>query len=132
MFTVCAASPEAADGSELPLGAGNRIQVPCRNSKCSKPPRKPSLFQLVFNIPVELSLVATLCNHSTWEAETGRLYRFEVRIGETLSQNNKQPFPKKYKKQNDDSIELTNQMNADDNNFNSSAKMSWQGRGIGV
>lgn len=45
-------------------------------------------------------------------------YRFEVRIGETLSQNNKQLFPKKYKKtQNDDSIELTNQMNADDNNL---------------
>lgn len=44
-------------------------------------------------------------------------YRFEVRIGETLSQNNKQLFPEKYKKQNDDSIEFTNQMNADDNNL---------------
>lgn len=44
-------------------------------------------------------------------------YRFEVRIGETLSQNNKQLFPEKYKKQNDGSIEFTNQMNADDNNL---------------
>lgn len=38
---VCAATPEAADGSELPLGAGNRTQVPCRNSKDSKPLRNP-------------------------------------------------------------------------------------------